>query len=199
MRALPPSGLSFIPRSPSQFPFQLSLVLSSISRAYIFVPCGDFLDSTSLALVCNVNARSFFPENPIIIVCQTLLDNSRTSHDKLNVSGSFNLPSLDDNGLRQAIFSRTDGTTSAPKETNYMFGFQYMEYGHIRSNNDIKALELMYPFPTLLPHFQATPLPVVIIQECLLFYIKKQDQVFPAHLEPLYGLSHVILLQRMLT
>ncbi|KAF5203567.1 Gamma-tubulin complex component [Thalictrum thalictroides] len=157
--------------------------------------------------------RSFCPENPAITVCQTLLNKNWTSHDKLNVSRNFHLPSLNDEGLRQAIFGGIEGMSSVPKATNYMFGFQYVESENNRAESDMEALELLYPFPTILPSFQedlqvselfpfqenstltsrvlnwiqgavpkATPLPVVIMQECLLVYIKKQVDYVGQHI-----------------
>ncbi|PIA52322.1 hypothetical protein AQUCO_01000292v1 [Aquilegia coerulea] len=157
--------------------------------------------------------RSFCPENPAITVCQTLLNKNWTSHDKLNIFRNFHLPSLNDEGLRQAIFGEIEGMSSAPKATNYMFGFQYVDSEHNRAEDDMEALELLYPFPTILPSFQedlqvselfpfqenstltsrvlnwiqgvvpkATPLPVVIMQECLLVYIKKQVDYVGQHI-----------------
>ncbi|KAL5725403.1 hypothetical protein ACHQM5_008550 [Ranunculus cassubicifolius] len=170
-------------------------------------------DSTATSMDNHLLARSFCPENPVITVCRTLLSEHRESHDKLNVCRNFHLPSLNDEALRQAIFQGIDGISSAPKETNFMFGFQYAESEHNRTQDDMKALELLYPFPTLLPSFQedlqiselfpfqensiltsrvlnwiegvvpkATPLPVVIMQECLLVYIKKQVDYVGQHI-----------------
>lgn len=157
--------------------------------------------------------RSFCPENPGITVCRTLLDKNRNSLDKLNVCRNFHLPSLNDEGLREAIFCGNDEISAGPKKTNFLFGFQYVETEHCRSENDMKALEYLYPFPTVLPLFQedlqiseflpfqenssitsrvlnwmqgvvpkTTPLPAVIMQECLLVYIKKQVDFVGQHI-----------------
>ncbi|KAF6143521.1 hypothetical protein GIB67_029690 [Kingdonia uniflora] len=157
--------------------------------------------------------RSFCPENPVITVCQTLLDKNHDSHDKLNVSKNFHLPPLNDEGLRDAIFGEVDGFPSAVKNTDYSFGFQFGELECARLEDDMETLEVIYPFPTLLPYFQddfhisglfpfqknstvtssvlnwvqgtkpkATPLPVVIVQECLIAYIKKQVDYVGKHI-----------------
>uniref|UniRef100_A0A5B6YPJ1 Gamma-tubulin complex component n=1 Tax=Davidia involucrata TaxID=16924 RepID=A0A5B6YPJ1_DAVIN len=149
--------------------------------------------------------RSFCPENPVITVCERFLHENRDAWSALNLSRNFSLPPLNDEGLRKAIFSGNTGPLLAAKGTNYTFGFQFGEYEHLHSQTDTKMLEVLFPFPTLLPSFQedlymsellpfqknstlpsrvlswiqsvepkATPLPVVILQECLIVYIKKQ-------------------------
>ncbi|KAK9164376.1 hypothetical protein Syun_005278 [Stephania yunnanensis] len=157
--------------------------------------------------------RSFCPENPVLTVCQTFLERHTSSGHKLNVSRNFCLPALDDEDLRQAIFSGMDEMPSVLRKTNYMFGFQYGESGYTRLKDDLKAVETLYPFPTLLPPFQeslhipelfpsqenstlasrvlnwlqgvvtkATPLPAVIMQDCLIVYIKKQVDCVGKHI-----------------
>ncbi|KAL0438658.1 UNVERIFIED_CONTAM: hypothetical protein Slati_2348800 [Sesamum latifolium] len=90
------------------------------------------------------------------------------------------------------------------KNTDYTSGF-HSELENLRFREDAKMLEVLLPFPTLLPSFQedlqmsevlpfqnnctlpsrtlswiqnvepkSTPPPAVILQECLIFYIKKQ-------------------------
>ncbi|GMP44141.1 hypothetical protein CsSME_00013206 [Camellia sinensis var. sinensis] len=149
--------------------------------------------------------NSFCPENPVIAVCRSSLLENKDAWSALNLSESFSLPPLNDEGLRNAIFGGKHEPFLAAKGTNYTFGFQFGESEHIRSQDDTKMLEVLFPFPTLLPSFQedlymseflpfqknstlpsrvlnwiqsvepkATPLPMVILQECLVVYIKKQ-------------------------
>ncbi|KAI8523283.1 hypothetical protein RHMOL_Rhmol13G0061200 [Rhododendron molle] len=149
--------------------------------------------------------KSFCPENPVITVCQNSLDENKDAWSALNLSSNFYLPPLNDEGLRNAIFGGKGEPFCTAKGTNYASGFQFGESGHLRSQDDTKMLEVLFPFPTLLPPLQeelyiskflpfqknsslpsrvlnwiqrvepkATPLPVVILQECLVSYIKKQ-------------------------
>ncbi|KAE9460902.1 hypothetical protein C3L33_07269, partial [Rhododendron williamsianum] len=162
--------------------------------------------------------KSFCPENPVITVCQNSLDENKDAWSALNLSSNFYLPPLNDEGLRNAIFGGKGEPFCTAKGTNYASGFQFGESGHLRSQDDTKMLEVLFPFPTLLPPLQfllfqdlleimkqeelyiseflpfqknsslpsrvlnwiqrvepkATPLPVVILQECLVIYIKKQ-------------------------
>ncbi|KAL4340178.1 hypothetical protein GQ457_08G010700 [Hibiscus cannabinus] len=149
--------------------------------------------------------RSFCPENPVITACQTSLDKNRNSWKALNLSQKFCLPPLNDECLRTAVFGEKSELFSGLHGTNYMFGFQFGESQHLRAQHDTKLLEVLLPFPTLLPSLQddislskllpfqknstlssrvlswiqtvqprTTPLPMVIMQECLTVYIKKQ-------------------------
>ncbi|XP_022765622.1 gamma-tubulin complex component 5-like [Durio zibethinus] len=149
--------------------------------------------------------RSFCPENPVITVCQTFLDKNRNSWKALNLSQKFYLPPLNDEYLRKAVFGEKSEPVFGPQGTNYMLGFQFGESEHLRAQHDTKLLEVLLPFPTLLPSLQddicmskllpfqknstlssrvlnwiqtvqprTTPLPMVIMQECLTVYIKKQ-------------------------
>ncbi|KHG22372.1 Gamma-tubulin complex component 5 [Gossypium arboreum] len=152
-----------------------------------------------------LSQRSFCPENPVITVCQTLLDKNRNSWEALNLSQKFCLPTLNDECLRKAVFGEKRENVSGPHGTNYMFGFQFSESEHLRAQHDTKLLEVLLPFPTILPSLQdnismskllpfqknstlsssvlswiqtvqprISPLPTVIMQECLTVYIKKQ-------------------------
>ena len=89
--------------------------------------------------------------------------------------------------------------------TNYAYGFGFGKIVMHHINTDSKELELLYPYPTLLPRVQenshvselfpsqrssssasrildwlqniklkATPLPVVLVQECLISFIQQQ-------------------------
>ncbi|XP_057993655.1 uncharacterized protein LOC110635596 isoform X2 [Hevea brasiliensis] len=148
---------------------------------------------------------SFCPENPVITVCQRLLDKHKDFWKILNLPKNFHLPPLNDEVLRESVFGRESGLLSAVEGTNYAFGFQFGKSEYLRSQEDIKLLEVLFPFPTLLPSFQddicmsgllpfqknstlasrvlswiqgteprTMPLPLVIMQECLTVYIKKQ-------------------------
>ncbi|KAH8486171.1 hypothetical protein H0E87_027586 [Populus deltoides] len=97
---------------------------------------------------------TFFPENPAITACQSLLDKNRDSWKMLKLSKNFYLPPLNDEVLRQAIFGGENGPVSAVKGTDYAFGFQFGVSDYDDSQNDTKLLEVLFPFPTILPSFQ---------------------------------------------
>lgn len=151
--------------------------------------------------------KTFCPENPVISVCDVSLNNNKSSNiwNTLNLSRNYYLPPLNDELLRKAVLGAESGNISEVKGTNYAFGFQFGESEHLRSQCDTKLLEVLFPFPTILPSFRdelrisevlpfqknstlpsrvlswiqsveprTTPLPVVIMQECLTVYIKKQ-------------------------
>ncbi|RWR76055.1 gamma-tubulin complex component 5 [Cinnamomum micranthum f. kanehirae] len=165
--------------------------------------------------------RTFWPENPAITVCREIFNEA--SCNKLNLSRNFCLPSLNDENLREAIFggnhTNNGKEMNVAKEmllecmsTNYAYGFLYGESDHLRVKDDMRAMEDLFPFPTLLPCFQdlpiskllpfqrnstlasnvwswlesnepkATPLPAVIMQECLTVYIKKQVDYVGKHI-----------------
>lgn len=100
---------------------------------------------------------SFCPENPALTVCQSLLDVHKDSWKCLNLSKSFHLPSLNDEGLREALFGCENKLTSAVVGTQYAFGFQFGESEFRRSQYDKQMLETLFPFPTILPSFQVLP------------------------------------------
>ncbi|KAG5252365.1 gamma-tubulin complex component [Salix suchowensis] len=97
---------------------------------------------------------TFIPENPAITACQSLLDKNRDSWKMLNLSKKFHLPPLNDEVLRQAIFGGENGPTSVVKGTDYAFGFQFDASDYDDSQSDTKLLEVLFPFPTVLPSFQ---------------------------------------------
>ncbi|KAJ6756827.1 GAMMA TUBULIN COMPLEX PROTEIN [Salix purpurea] len=97
---------------------------------------------------------TFIPENPAITACQSLLDKNRDSWKMLNLSKKFHLPPLNDEVLRQAIFGGENGPISAVKGTDYAFGFQFDASDYDDSQSDTKLLEVLFPFPTVLPSFQ---------------------------------------------
>ncbi|XP_047321455.1 gamma-tubulin complex component 5-like [Impatiens glandulifera] len=159
---------------------------------------GDDLDKILLL-------RSQCSQNPAITVCQNSLLKNKDIWSSLNLYRNFSLPPLNDEKLRESILGGNHNPLQVSKGTNYAFGFQFGESEFLRSQADTKMLELLFPFPTLLPCFQedlsmsevlpfqknstlpskilgwiqkvepkTTPLPVVIIQECLIVNIKKQ-------------------------
>ncbi|RDX68250.1 Gamma-tubulin complex component 5, partial [Mucuna pruriens] len=97
--------------------------------------------------------RSYI-ENPVITVCQTNLAKNGDALKTLNLSQKFSLPSLNDEGLRKAIFGGESTTFSDSEGTNYTFGFQFGESEYLRSQDERKLLEMLFPFPTILPSFQ---------------------------------------------
>ncbi|OAY57168.1 gamma-tubulin complex component 5 isoform X1 [Manihot esculenta] len=148
---------------------------------------------------------SYCPENPVITVCKNLPDEHKDFWKMLNLPKNFHLPPLNDEVLWESVFGCENGLLSAVNGTNYAFGFQFGKSEYVRSQEDIKLLKLLFPFPTLLPSSQddicmsellpfqknstlasrvlswiqsieprIMPLPLVIIQECLTVYIKKQ-------------------------
>ncbi|XP_024017074.1 gamma-tubulin complex component 5 isoform X2 [Morus notabilis] len=191
------------------------LVDTLLEKGLIYVTSG-FKDGNNLAETSEVKMtaadanrlpllRSFCPENPVITVCQGNLSKNRNSWKVLNLSKNFYLPPLNDEALRKAIFGKDCRTFPAVEGTNYTFGFGFGESEHLRSQDDSKMLEVIFPFPTVLPSIQddcrlsellpfqkksTLPsrvlswiqnfepknniLPVVIMQECLTVYIKKQ-------------------------
>ncbi|XP_071713711.1 uncharacterized protein [Rutidosis leptorrhynchoides] len=166
----------------------------------------EFLDDGKTEGSCvEFGANSFCPENPAITVCQKLLQTNRGEWKSLNLSKNYILPPMDDQDLRKAIFGGTNRELTITKGTNYASGFTFGESENVYSQHDMKMVETLFPFPTILPSFKedlllsellpfqknstllskvlswiqivepkSTPLPVVILRECITFYIKKQ-------------------------
>ncbi|KAK6939560.1 Gamma tubulin complex component protein, N-terminal [Dillenia turbinata] len=157
--------------------------------------------------------RSFHPENPVITVCQMLLDKNKAAWSTLNLSKSIHLPPLNDEDLRATVFCQKSSADVIPRGTDYTLCSQFGDLNYIHSESDIKMLEEIFPFPTLLPSFQeehqvsellpfqnnstlpskvlnwiqtvepkATPLPLVLMQECLVVYIKNQVDFIGKHI-----------------
>ncbi|CAN0892180.1 Gamma-tubulin complex component 5 (Fragment) [Linum grandiflorum] len=185
---------------------QSSIASTSISSEKVWY--RFMLDALQQKKVTNPNSspgldenvgRSFCPENPVLTVSRGLLETHKESWSTLNLSSKFGLPPLNDEALRDAVFGFR-GTT------NYALGFCHSESEYVRSVNERELLEVLFPFPTVLPTFQdddpisdhlpfqknstlpsrvlqwiqdvveprSNPHPVVIMQECLYAYIKKQ-------------------------
>ncbi|KAK7410013.1 hypothetical protein VNO78_00477 [Psophocarpus tetragonolobus] len=101
----------------------------------------------------DVLLRSYI-ENPVITVCRTNLRKNGDALKALNLSKKFSLPSLNDEDLRKAIFGEESAAFSDSEGTNYTFGFHFGESEYIHSQDDRKLLEILFPFPTILPSFQ---------------------------------------------
>ncbi|XP_028757687.1 uncharacterized protein LOC114716793 isoform X2 [Neltuma alba] len=93
-------------------------------------------------------------ENPVITPCQTILRKNRATWKTLNLSQNFCLPALNDEILRTAIFAGDTKASSDNEGTNYTCGFQFGESEYLRSQDERKLLEMLFPFPALLPSFQ---------------------------------------------
>nr|KYP64548.1 Gamma-tubulin complex component 5 [Cajanus cajan] len=93
-------------------------------------------------------------ENPVITVCRTSIGKKGDAMKTLNLSRKFSLPSLNDVGLRKAIFGGERTAFSDSEGTNYTFGFHFGESEYRRSQDERKLLEMLFPFPTILPSFQ---------------------------------------------
>lgn len=118
-----------------------------------------FRDANEANMVAGLGDKlplleSFCPENPVITVCQTSLRNNTDAWKTLNLSRNFYLPPLNDEALRKAVYGCESESSHVTQGTNYTFGFQFGESEYTRSLNDTELLEVVFPFPTLLPSFQ---------------------------------------------
>ncbi|XP_047047924.1 gamma-tubulin complex component 5-like isoform X2 [Lolium rigidum] len=103
-------------------------------------------------------------ENPAITACEDVLRKNQNSWSDLNISKTFDLPPLNDDNMRRAIFGDrqsagtstcgdTEPTPSFPRldGTDFKFGFQFDNLEYSRQEDDRRTLEELYAFPTLLP------------------------------------------------
>ncbi|VAI27650.1 unnamed protein product [Triticum turgidum subsp. durum] len=103
-------------------------------------------------------------ENPAITACGNVLQRNPNSWSDLNISTSFDLPPLNDDNMRRAIFGDlqsagtstcgdTQPTSSFPRldGTDFKFGFRFDDLEYVRQEDDRRTLEELYAFPTLLP------------------------------------------------
>ncbi|KAL2930358.1 Gamma-tubulin complex component 5, partial [Bienertia sinuspersici] len=161
-------------------------------EASTFLSHGKGDEDTSQANELQL-VKSFSSKNPIIT--------------------DANLPPLNDENLREAVYNIGSGGASSTKQTCFTFGFKFTESQYLRSLEETKLLETIFPFPTVLPSYEedlqmsqllplqknstssarilnwiqiaepkGTPLPMVILQECLKVYIKKQVDVIGSHM-----------------
>lgn len=98
--------------------------------------------------------KSIYPENPVITMCETLLNKNKDVWEALNLSRNFYLPPLNDEVLRGAVLGVGNGNLPEVNGTNYAFGFQFGKSEYLRSQYDTQLLEALFPFPTILPSFQ---------------------------------------------
>lgn len=99
----------------------------------------------------DILPQTYCPENPSISVCHGILEENRDAWSSLNISQAFNLPPLNDEWLRQAIFSDNCGHGLT---MDYTSAFQFGELECSKFMEDAKVLEAVLPFPTLLPSFK---------------------------------------------
>jgi gamma-tubulin complex component 5 len=103
-------------------------------------------------------------ENPAITACEDVLRMNPNSWSDLNISRTFDLPPLNDDNMRRAIFGDhqstgtstsgdTQPTPSFPRldGTDFRYGFQFNSLEYVRQEDDRRTLEELYAFPTLLP------------------------------------------------
>ncbi|XP_074285780.1 uncharacterized protein LOC141611191 isoform X2 [Silene latifolia] len=157
--------------------------------------------------------KSCCVENPAMTVSHKLFNSRRDVLRTLNLSKDSNLPPLNDEELWEGIFNGESSQPSSTKQTNCAFGFQFSESEYIRSLDDTKFLETIFPFPTILPSYQedlqlseflplqksstlssrilrwiqvaepkGTPLPMILLQECLIVYIKQEVDIIGSHM-----------------
>ncbi|KAL2897001.1 Gamma-tubulin complex component 5 [Bienertia sinuspersici] len=181
-------------------------------EASTFLSHGKGDEDTSQANELQL-VKSLSSKNPVITVCQKLLYNNRDALRTLSLSKDANLPPLNDEDLREAVYNIGSGGASSTKQTCFTFGFQFTESQYLRSLEETKLLETIFPFPTVLPSYEedlqmsellplqknstlsarilnwiqiaepkGTPLPMVILQECLKVYIKKQVDIIGSHM-----------------
>ncbi|XP_045823058.1 gamma-tubulin complex component 5 [Trifolium pratense] len=93
-------------------------------------------------------------QNPVITVSRKTIGNNGDALKTLNLSQKFCLPSLNDEGLRKAIFGAESTSFSDSEGTNYLFGFQYDESKYLHSHDTRNLIEMLFPFPTILPSVQ---------------------------------------------
>lgn len=130
-----------------------------IDEKYLHRDWNDFPDIREEKKADGVNGlpflRSFCPENPVMIVCQTILSRHEDAWKTLNLSKKSCLPALNDEDLRKAVFGEGETrSTFGFGGTSYASGFLFGETEYIRSKNDSNMLEMVFPFPTILPSFQ---------------------------------------------
>lgn len=98
--------------------------------------------------------RTYCPQNPAITVCQRFLYENKDAWSALSLSRNLYLPPLGDEELRKAVFNKNSGSCSEEKSTNFTYGFGFDESEYLRRQEETKMLEMLFPFPTLLPSFQ---------------------------------------------
>lgn len=100
----------------------------------------------------STHSQLYRSQNPTITVCHEILHENKDALGSLNISQAFNLPPLNDESLRQAIFSNNSELSLTSKYMGDTCRFGELE--HTKFLEDAKLLEVLLPFPTLLPIFQ---------------------------------------------
>ncbi|KAM3272206.1 hypothetical protein ACQJBY_042419 [Aegilops geniculata] len=138
-----------------------TLSKDAVTRDPIFVH-GYLQDVSSNAVEMPFSPCCY--ENPAITACGDVLLRNPNSWSDLNISTSFDLPPLNDDNMRRAIFGDlqsagtstcgdTQPTSSFPRleGTDFKFGFRFDDLEYVRQEDDRRTLEELYAFPTLLP------------------------------------------------
>lgn len=112
----------------------------------------------------DILPQIYCPQNPAITVCHGILQETRNAWSSLNISQAFYLPPLNDESLRQAIFSDNSEYVLTVKNMDYTSGFQFCEFERLRFLEDAKILEVLLPFPTLLPSFQVLDYVIALLK-----------------------------------
>ncbi|KAI3440328.1 Gamma-tubulin complex component [Psidium guajava] len=150
----------------------------------------------------ELSVGSFCPENPVLTVCHKRLAKNVDAWKWLNLSKCYHLPPLNDEVLWKAIFGEESGHTRGT-DFAFKFSFGQFEYQHAQNDTKLLEGLFPFPtlLPSfqddihmsgLLPfqrnstlpsrmlgwiqHVEprSTPLPLAILQECIVVYIEKQ-------------------------
>ncbi|KAK8946948.1 hypothetical protein KSP39_PZI006904 [Platanthera zijinensis] len=117
-------------------------------------------------VVASTFINSLYPHKPVMMVPRQIVEKQKASWSNLNISQSIHLPPLNDENLREAIYNQNFSISDANfniqngaslpglSGTDYTFGFQHSEVTQLLADDDIRNLEYLYSFPTLLPSFQ---------------------------------------------
>ncbi|KAK3425469.1 gamma-tubulin complex component 5 [Eucalyptus grandis] len=156
----------------------------------------------SRAIDDELSVGSFCPENPVLTVCHKRLAKSVDTWKWLNLSKCYHLPPLNDEVMWKAIFGEESGQTQGT-DFALKFSFGQFEYQHVQNDaklleglfpfptllpsfqDDIHVSGLLpfqrnstLPSRTLgwIQHVEprSAPLPLAIVQECLVVYIERQ-------------------------
>ncbi|THU73829.1 hypothetical protein C4D60_Mb04t26970 [Musa balbisiana] len=126
----------------------------------------NWQDNEAVSLLGKTILNSLCPGNPVITVSREFLRKNMSSWSELNISKNYHLPPINDEKLRENIFSDryldsrmvgdplSKGALPRLGRTDYAFGFQFDEREHVRRQDDERTLETLYAFPTLLPCLQ---------------------------------------------
>ncbi|RWV94607.1 hypothetical protein GW17_00042834 [Ensete ventricosum] len=123
----------------------------------------NWQDNEAVSLLGKTILNSLCPGNPVITVSREFLRKNMSYWSELNISKNYHLPPINDEKLRENIFSDryldarmvgdplSKGALPRLGRTDYAFGFQFDEREHVRRQDDERTLETLFAFPTLLP------------------------------------------------